>query len=74
MPRDQHGGHGWRADGYTSVLVALPHATNPAVFASLPYDTFKEFIGLVHMVNIPVILTVKFDSPIRTFADRKSVV
>ncbi len=57
------------ADGYTSVLVALPHATNPAVFASLPYDTFKEFIGLVHMVNIPVILTVKFDSPIRTFAD-----
>ncbi len=57
------------ADGYTSVLVALPHATNPAVFASLPYDTFKEFIGLVHMVNIPVILTVKSDSPIRTFAD-----
>jgi tripartite-type tricarboxylate transporter receptor subunit TctC len=57
------------ADGYTSVLVALPHATNPAVFASLPYDTFKEFIGLVHMVNIPVILTVKSDSPIKTFAD-----
>ena len=57
------------ADGYTSVLVALPHATNPAVFASLPYDTFKDFIGLVHMVNIPVILTVKSDSPIRTFAD-----
>ena len=57
------------ADGYTSVLVALPHATNPAVFASLPYDTFKEFIGLVHLVNIPVILTVKSDSPIRTFAD-----
>jgi tripartite-type tricarboxylate transporter receptor subunit TctC len=57
------------ADGYTSVLVALPHATNPAVFASLPYDTFKEFVGLVHMVNIPVILTVKSDSPIRNFAD-----
>ena len=57
------------ADGYTSVLVALPHATNPAVFASLPYDTFKAFIGLVHLVNIPVILTVKSDSPIRTFAD-----
>ena len=61
------------ADGYTSVLVALPHATNPAVFASLPYDTFKEFIGLVHMVNIPVILTVKSDSPIRTFADFAAV-
>ncbi len=57
------------ADGYTTVLVALPHATNPAVFASLPYDTVKEFIGLIHMVNIPVILTVKADSPIRTFAD-----
>jgi len=57
------------ADGYTTVLVALPHATNPAVFSSLPYDTVKEFVGLIHMVNIPVILTVKADSPIRTFAD-----
>ena len=57
------------ADGYTTVLVALPHATNPAVFASLPYDTFREFIGLIHLVNIPVILTVKSDSPIRNFAD-----
>jgi tripartite-type tricarboxylate transporter receptor subunit TctC len=57
------------ADGYNTVLVALPHATNPAVFASLPYDTFKEFIGLIHLVNIPVILTVKADSPIKNFAD-----
>jgi len=57
------------ADGYTSVLVALPHATNPAVFASLPYDTVKEFIGLIHLVNIPVILTVRTDSPIRNFGD-----
>jgi len=57
------------ADGYTAVLVALPHATNPAVFSALPYDTFKEFIGLIHMVNIPVILSVKADSPIKTFAD-----
>ena len=57
------------ADGYTTVLVALPHATNPTVFSSLPYDTVKEFIGLIHLVNIPVILTVKSDSPIRNFAD-----
>jgi tripartite-type tricarboxylate transporter receptor subunit TctC len=57
------------ADGYTTVLVALPHATNPAVFSSLPYDTFKEFIGMIHLVNIPVILTVKSDSPIKSFAD-----
>ena len=57
------------ADGYTAVLVALPHATNPAVFASLAYDSVKEFVGLIHLVNIPVILTVKADSPIRNFAD-----
>ncbi|MEO8204285.1 MAG: tripartite tricarboxylate transporter substrate binding protein [Betaproteobacteria bacterium] len=57
------------ADGYTMVLVALPHATNPAVFSSLPYDSVKEFAGLIHLVNIPVILSVKADSPIRTFAD-----
>ena len=57
------------ADGYTTVLVALPHATNPAVFSSLPYDSVKEFVGLIHLVNIPVILTVKADSPIKNFAD-----
>ena len=57
------------ADGYTTVLVALPHATNPAVFSSLPYDSVKEFVGLIHLVNIPVILTVKADSPIKSFAD-----
>ena len=57
------------ADGYTTVLVALPHATNPAVFSALPYDTFKEFVGLIHLVNIPVILSVKSESPMRNFAD-----
>ena len=57
------------ADGYTTVLVALPHATNPAVFASMSYDSAKEFIGLIHLVNIPVILTVRADSPIKNFAD-----
>lgn len=57
------------ADGYTTALVALPHATNPVLFATMRYDTVKEFIGLIHLTNVPTILTVRADSPIKNFAD-----
>jgi tripartite-type tricarboxylate transporter receptor subunit TctC len=56
-------------DGYTTALVSLPHATNPVLFASMRYDTVKEFIGLIHLANIPVILIVRADSPIKNLAD-----
>ena len=57
------------ADGYASALVLLPHATNPVLFKTMRYDTEKEFIGLIHLTNVPVILTVRADSPIKNFAD-----
>ncbi len=46
------------ADGYTILLVAVPHATNPSLFASMPYDTLADFAPLSHLVNIPPVLSV----------------
>ena len=61
------------ADGYLLQLVAVPHATNPAIFASLPYDSVKDFTALVHLVDISPILSVRADSPVRNFADYVSL-
>src|SRR6476646_5272662 len=30
-------------DGYTLIVVASGHATNPLLYAKVPYDTFKAF-------------------------------
>jgi tripartite-type tricarboxylate transporter receptor subunit TctC len=57
------------AEGYLVQLVAVPHATNPAIFASLPYDSVKDFSALIHLVDISPILSVRADSPVRNFAD-----
>lgn len=56
------------ADGYMMEIVLLPHATNPVLFKTMRYDTAKDFIGLIHLTNVPVILTVRSDSPIKNLA------
>jgi tripartite-type tricarboxylate transporter receptor subunit TctC len=56
------------ADGYTTVLVAPPHATNPSLF-QLAYDTPRETTGLIHLVNIPPLLTTYPDSGLSNFND-----
>src|SRR5690606_25091421 len=57
------------ADGHTILLVAVPHATNPSLFAQIPYDTRKDFQPLIHLVNVPPVLMVPGNSEIKTFAD-----
>jgi tripartite-type tricarboxylate transporter receptor subunit TctC len=57
------------ADGHTILLVAIPHATNPTLFASLPYDTQKDFQPLIHLVNVPPVLVVNPESGPRTLSD-----
>jgi len=53
------------ADGYTLLMVSTPFSTNPALFASLPYDTTRDFRAVVHMVNVPTAIFVPQDSPIK---------
>src|SRR5262249_11448921 len=57
------------ADGYTLMVVASGHATNPFLYAKLPYDTFKDFTSISLLASSPNILLVRADSPFKSLAD-----
>jgi tripartite-type tricarboxylate transporter receptor subunit TctC len=57
------------ADGYTLIVVASGHATNPFLYPKLPYDTFKDFTPISLLASSPNILLVRADSPFKTLAD-----
>jgi tripartite-type tricarboxylate transporter receptor subunit TctC len=56
-------------DGHTLMVVASGHATNPFLYAKLPYDTFKDFTPISLLASSPNILLVRADSPYKTLAD-----
>src|SRR5579871_678757 len=56
-------------DGYTLIVVASGHATNPFLYPKLPYDTFRDFTPISRLANSPNILVVRADSPFKTLAD-----
>jgi tripartite-type tricarboxylate transporter receptor subunit TctC len=56
-------------DGYTLIVVASGHATNPFLYPKLPYDTFKDFTPIAVLASSPNILVVRADSPFRSVAD-----
>jgi tripartite-type tricarboxylate transporter receptor subunit TctC len=45
-------------DGYTFGYATFPIATNPSVFAKLPYDAEKDFRMVMHQQSVPNILAV----------------
>jgi tripartite-type tricarboxylate transporter receptor subunit TctC len=56
-------------DGYTLIMVASGHATNPFLYPKIPYDTFKDFTPISLLASSPNILLVRADSPFKTVAD-----
>jgi tripartite-type tricarboxylate transporter receptor subunit TctC len=56
-------------DGYTLIVVASGHATNPFLYPSIPYDTFKDFTPISLLATSPNILLVRADSPFKSLAD-----
>jgi tripartite-type tricarboxylate transporter receptor subunit TctC len=56
-------------DGYTLIMVASGHATNPFLYPKIPYDTFKDFTAISLLASSPNILLVRTDSPFKTVAD-----
>jgi tripartite-type tricarboxylate transporter receptor subunit TctC len=56
-------------DGYTLMVVASGHATNPFLYPKLPYDTFKDFTPISILASSPNILVVRADSPFKTLAN-----
>jgi tripartite-type tricarboxylate transporter receptor subunit TctC len=56
------------ADGYTVLLVAPPHAINPSLF-KMNYDAQKEITGLIHLINIPPMITTNPATGLKDFRD-----
>src|ERR1700682_4693884 len=56
-------------DGYTLIVVASGHATNPFLYPKIPYDTFKDFAPISLLASSPNILLVRADSPFKTLGD-----
>ena len=46
-------------DGYTLLVVFDSHATNPALFRSLPYDTLADFAPVSLLARGPLVLVVR---------------
>ena len=63
-------------DGYTLLLNSSSHTINPAIYASLPYDTLKDFVNIAPIAGQPNVLVVNSGSPVKTLrefiADAKS--
>jgi len=45
-------------DGYTLLVHSAGHVANPAIYASLPYDTLKDFAGVTPLASLPNVLVV----------------
>jgi tripartite-type tricarboxylate transporter receptor subunit TctC len=56
-------------DGYTLIVVASGHATNPFLYPKLPYDTFKDFTPISLLASSANILLVRVDSPFKALLD-----
>ncbi len=56
-------------DGYTLLIDSSGHAASPAMYARLPYDTLKDFIGIAPIAGQPNVLVTLPGSKIRSVAD-----
>ena len=56
-------------DGYTLLVNSSAHSVNPAIYASLPYDTLKDFTDIVPLSIQPNVLVVNVTSPHKTMMD-----
>jgi tripartite-type tricarboxylate transporter receptor subunit TctC len=56
-------------DGYTLLINSSAHSVNPAIYATLPYETTKDFVDIVPLAVQPNVLIVAGSSPIKTMAD-----
>ncbi len=56
-------------DGHTIAFIGVPHATNPTFFGTLAYDTLKDLTALVHLVDVPLVITVHPGSPVKSLQD-----
>jgi tripartite-type tricarboxylate transporter receptor subunit TctC len=56
-------------DGYTLLSNSSAHVANPAIYATLPYDTLKDFTNIAPLGGGPNVLITSPDSGMKTIAD-----
>lgn len=56
-------------DGYTLLINSNAHVVNPSFYATLPYNTLKDFSDIMPLVSQPNILTVSPSTPYKSVAD-----
>ncbi len=56
-------------DGYTLLIDSNAHAVTPSIYASLPYDTLKDFIDVAPLALQPNVLVVAANSRFKTLMD-----
>lgn len=54
------------ADGHTLVVVSAGHVVNPVIYGNLPYDTLRDFSGVIPLANLPSVLAVSRDTKAST--------
>jgi tripartite-type tricarboxylate transporter receptor subunit TctC len=57
------------ADGHTLLFANTSIAINPSLYKTLPYDTARAFVPVVHLVNVPNLLLVAEDVKARNVAE-----
>jgi tripartite-type tricarboxylate transporter receptor subunit TctC len=57
------------ADGYTLLANSSAHVANQGIYASMPYDTLKDFTNLALLGGGPNVLITSPDSGLKTLAD-----
>jgi len=56
-------------DGYTLLFTTPNHTINPAIYASLPFDTEKDFAPVSLVAEIPELLVAHAGQPFNSFAE-----
>jgi tripartite-type tricarboxylate transporter receptor subunit TctC len=56
-------------DGYTALVDAAAHGSNPAIYSNLPFDYVRDFIPVAQLTVSPQILAVHPSLPVTSLAE-----
>lgn len=56
-------------DGYTILLATNAYSVNYGLYTHLPYDPYKDFVGVSELATSPNTFVVKAESPAKTIKD-----